>query len=201
MHEWNDTTAAYATDEPYNRLFEQQVERTPDAIAVVCGSRQLTYAELNERANSLARSLIEQGINCRVGGRRLHASRDQSADDHPCSIEGGRRISAARPWLSGAKKSRDCGASGTRLVIASRECLTKFNEICNSPEELTAPAVLVVEDALEQQRETQNLPLRALPDNLAYIIYTSGSTGVPKGAMIHHRGMTNHMWGFIEEPR
>ena len=85
------------------------------------------------------------------------------------------------------------GQSGTRLVIASRECLTKFNEICNSPEELTAPAVLVVEDALEQQRETQNLPLRALPDNLAYIIYTSGSTGVPKGAMIHHRGMTNHM--------
>jgi amino acid adenylation domain-containing protein len=57
---------------------------------------------------------------------------------------------------------------------------------------------VVVEDALKQQRETQNLPPRSLPDNLAYIIYTSGSTGVPKGVMIHHRGMINHLWANIE---
>ena len=60
--EWNATARDYELDAAFPRLFEAQVERTPDAVAVVCGSSQLNYAELNRRANSLARLLAEQGV-------------------------------------------------------------------------------------------------------------------------------------------
>jgi amino acid adenylation domain-containing protein len=196
--EWNDTAAAYATEEPFNVLFEQQVERTPNDIAVLCGSNQLTYAELNQRANSLARLLIEQGISAEsvVG---VFMNRDVNLLTTILAVlKAGGAYLPLDPAYPAQRNRVIVGQSGTRLVITSRECLLTLDEICNSPEELTTPTLLVVEDALEQQRETQNLPPRALPDSLAYIIYTSGSTGVPKGAMIHHRGMINHMWGFIE---
>ena len=195
LSEWNDTAAAYDTEELFHRLFEQQVERTPDDIAVLCGSSQLTYTELNQRANSLARLLIEQGVSAEsVVGVFMH--RDiKLLTSILAVLKAGGAYLPLDPIYPVQRNRVIVGQSGARLVITSRECLSKLNEIC---EELTAPAVLVVEDALQQQRETHDLPLRVLPDNLAYIIYTSGSTGIPKGAMIPQRNMTNHMWGFIE---
>src|SRR5262249_28269327 len=59
---WNQTEAAYPRDKCIHELFEEQAERTPDAIAVVQGETELTYAELNRRANRLAQRLVEEGI-------------------------------------------------------------------------------------------------------------------------------------------
>ncbi len=196
--EWNATTVAYTTNEPFNRLFEQQVERTPDAIAVVCGPLQLTYADLNQRANNLARLLIEQGIAAEsvVG---VLMSRDINLLTSILAVlKAGGAYLPLDPEYPVQRLRTIVEHSGARLVITAREFRSTLNEICNSSEALTAPAVLVVEDLLEQQRETENLPPRAVPDNLAYIIFTSGSTGVPKGVMIHHRGMVNHLWANIE---
>jgi len=196
--EWNDTTVAYATNEPFNRLFEQQVERTPDAIAVVCGPHQLTYAELNQRANSLARLLMEQGIGAESVVGVLMRRDINLLTTILAVLKAGGAYLPLDPEYPVQRQRTIVGQSGARLVVTAREFRSTLNEICNSPDELTTPAVLVVEDALEQQCETQNLSPRALPDNLAYIIYTSGSTGVPKGVMIHHRGMVNHLWANIE---
>lgn len=196
--EWNATTADYA-NLPMHHLFEQQVERTPDAIALVCGPRQLTYSELSRRANGLARLLIEQGIGAEsvVGvfmRRDVHLLTSILA-----VLKAGGAYLPLDPDYPVQRLRTIVGQSGARLVITARKFgPTLDDEVCNSPEVLTAPVVLVVEDALEQQRETENPPPRAVPDNLAYIIFTSGSTGVPKGVMIHHRGMVNHLWANIE---
>lgn len=195
--EWNATAAAYATNEPFNSLFEQQVERTPEAIAVVCGERQLTYAELNQRANSLARLLIEKDVGAEsVVGVFMRRDINLLTSILAVSKAGGAYL-PLDPNYPAQRNRTIVAQSGARLIITTRDCLPTLNEICNA-QAFTRPAVLVVEDALEQQRETHNLPARAVPDNLAYIIYTSGSTGVPKGVMIHHRGMVNHLWANIE---
>jgi amino acid adenylation domain-containing protein len=196
--EWNDTARDYELDSAFPQLFEAQVERTPDAVAVICGSRQLTYRELNERANILARSLVEQGVGAEsvVG---LLMRRDIELQTSILAVlKAGGAYLPLDPAYPAQRHRTIIGQSGARLLIAAREFVPALGEIWNSAEELSAPVVLVVEDALEEARETGNLPPRSLPDNLAYVIYTSGSTGMPKGVMIHHRGMVNHLWANIE---
>ena len=189
--EWNATARDYQLDSAFPSLFEAQVEKTPEAIAVVCGPSQLNYTELNQRANSLARLMVEQGVGAesvvgllmrrdvnllisilavlKAGGAYLPLDPDYPVERHRTIVE----------------------QSGARVVITAREFLPIV-------EELGVPVTVLVEEALAQPRETENLPPRSLPENLAYIIYTSGSTGVPKGVMIHHRGMVNHLWANIE---
>src|SRR5262249_36870670 len=61
------------------------------------------------------------------------------------------------------------------------------------------PQILFIEELIESEHSGDNLPGRGKPEDLAYVIYTSGSTGVPKGAMIEHRGMVNHLYAKIED--
>jgi len=63
LYEFNDTKAEYPKEKTIHRLFEEQVERTPDNIAAVCDDKNMTYRELNERSNQLARVLREKGVN------------------------------------------------------------------------------------------------------------------------------------------
>jgi len=194
LNEWNATARDYQLDAAFPRLFEAQVERTPDAIAVICGPGQLKYAELNQRANLLARLLVEQGVGAEsvVG---LFMRRDINLMISILAVlKAGGAYLPLDPDYPAQRVRTILEQSGARLVVTAREFLGTLNEVCDDRE----VPVVVVEDALEQQRETQNLPPRSLPDNLAYIIYTSGSTGVPKGVMIHHRGMVNHLWANIE---
>ena len=194
--EWNTTARDYQLDSAFPRLFEAQVERTPDAIAVVCGSRQLNYAELNQRANSLARLLVEQGVGAESVVGLLMRRDINLLISILAVLKAGGAYLPLDPEYPVERHRTIVGQSGARVVITAREFLPIVDEMGASLGR--SITVLVVEDALEQQRETQNLPLRSLPDNLAYIIYTSGSTGVPKGVMIHHRGMVNHLWANIE---
>ena len=69
--EWNDTTTEYPTDKCIHQLFESQVEKTPDAVAVVFEDQQLTYPELNQRANQLAHHLQDLGVETRGASRYL----------------------------------------------------------------------------------------------------------------------------------
>jgi len=193
--EWNATARDYELNSAFPRLFEAQVERTPDAVAVVCGATQLNYAELNERANSLARLLVGQGVGAEsVVGLLMRRDVNLLISILAVMKAGGAYL-PLDPDYPVARQRTIVGQSGARVVITARDFLPLVEEMDGSPER---PLTVVVEAALEQQREKGNLPLRSLPDNLAYIIYTSGSTGVPKGVMIHHRGMVNHLWANIE---
>ncbi|HXM54157.1 MAG TPA: non-ribosomal peptide synthetase [Candidatus Dormibacteraeota bacterium] len=147
--------------------FEAQVRRTPDAIAVEYEGQRLTYAELNARANGVARYLRERG----VGPEVLVALALERSPDALVALLGVLKAGGAYvpvdPRYPAARRSFMLQDSGAAIVLDGDG---------SWPRDLTGPA-------------NPDVPVH--PDNLAYVIYTSGSTGRPKGVAIPHRGLCN----------
>ncbi|GAB7187040.1 peptide synthase [Kitasatospora sp. Ki12] len=186
--EWNDTTAELpATTLP--ELFEAQVARTPDAVAVVSGADEVTYAELDERANRLAHYLIAQGIGpesvvavslprglqmtaailaiWKAGAGYLPVDREQPADRMTFMI----RDTHAALLLTDEETLDDLPAGKVRFVTLDGALMATHLALAPA----TAPEVSV----------------RA--ESLAYVIYTSGSTGHPKGVAVTHGSLANYV--------
>ena len=187
LEEWNDTAVEYPQQQCIHQLFEAQVERTPNAVAVVFEQEQLTYCELNTRANQLAYYLQQLGVKPEVlvgicVERSLHM------------IIGLLAILKA----GGAYVPLDPSYPKERLAYMLEDSqpkvlLTQQQLVENLP---TQTAKLVCLDSnweLIAQHSKQNPDYHPSNDNLAYIIYTSGSTGKPKGAMNTHRGICNRL--------
>lgn len=182
---WNDTGASYAHDSCIHQLFEAHVMQKPDAVAVVLGDTQLTYRELNRRANSLAHHLQSLGVGpeSRVGicvARSLEMI---------CGLLG---IFKA----GGAYVPLDPAYAKERLAFMIEDADLS---VILTQEKLRAElpshrARVVCVDQLDEAiaNAADNNPLSGVtPQNLAYVIYTSGSTGKPKGVQIEHRGLCN----------
>jgi amino acid adenylation domain-containing protein len=221
--EWNDTTASPlelgGTEGGlcFHQLFQQQVERTPEAIAVVFENQRLTYRELNARANYLAQILLAPAG---------HDKRMKSLAPSPLSpspivgLLGERNIEfligmlaifkaggvylPLDPFLPAQRLSYIIKQSQATLILASKQfepLLDTLSEQLRSssaqqacPEEQGVEVLWLDPRAKEGNREGLPLPVRGGPDSLAYVIFTSGSTGLPKGAMIEHKGMLNHLY-------
>ncbi|MEK1939609.1 MAG: amino acid adenylation domain-containing protein [Pseudomonas sp.] len=169
-----------AVEPPVQQLFEHQVERTPNAVAVqLAGSQQsLSYRELNSRANRLAWRLNEMGI----GHGSLVAvllGRDLSLPVALLAVlKSGAAYVPLDPNQSAERLAKVCAASGVQLLLCQGASLP----------DLAGIASLCVEqesDWLEGYSDS-NLNLAVHPEQLAYVIYTSGSTGQPKGVAISH---------------
>ena len=175
-----------------HELFERQVANTPDKTALEFEGQGLSYAQLNARANAIARRLSSLGIGAgALVGLCLHRSADMVAallgilkvgaayvpidPDYPTDRIGfmlrdsGVSLIVSRSWESG--RVADCGASVFRL-----------EEVDSSTVSDHATAV------------------PANPDDLAYVIYTSGSTGKPKGVQVHHNAVVNFLASMAREP-
>ena len=114
LFEWNETEAKYPKDKFIHELFEEQVEKTPHAVAVVCGDEDLTYGELNRRANQLAHHLRELGVRSGCAGGDLRGARVGDDRRSAGSLEGGRSVCAAGPGLSAGAASASCLATPAR---------------------------------------------------------------------------------------
>jgi amino acid adenylation domain-containing protein len=191
---WNATSRTYPAQRCVHELFEEQAERTPDAVALVCESEQLTYAQLNGRANQLARYLIERGVG----------------PDIPVAICVERSVEMVLGLLAilkagGAYVPLDPSYPRERLrymledstsVLALLQASTRvaLGDVLNG---LDVPCVDLQADARlwsEYSRDSLAVTSAGLgPHHLAYIIYTSGSTGQPKGAMNEHRAVVNRL--------
>jgi amino acid adenylation domain-containing protein len=185
--EWNDTSRNYPTDVCIHQLFEAQVERTPDAVAVVYEDQQLTYCELNARANQLAHYLRKLGVGPEVlVGICVERSLSM--------IIGLLAILKA----GGAYVPLDSSYPKERLAYMLEDCqpgvlLTQQQLVESLP---THKAKVICIDSnwqLIADENTENPACNITVDNLAYVIYTSGSTGKPKGAMNTHRGICNRL--------
>ncbi|HET7230601.1 MAG TPA: condensation domain-containing protein, partial [Longimicrobium sp.] len=185
VEEWNATGAAYPRDVCVHELFEAQADRTPAAVAVVFEDGELTYRELDERANRLARHLAGMGVgpDARVG---LCLER---GPEMMVAVLGILKAGAAYVPLDPAYPAE-------RLAYmledsAARVLLTQ----ASLAERLPAGGATVVRldaDAGEIGRESgERLAVPVAPDHLAYVIYTSGSTGRPKGVAMPHRPLVN----------
>jgi amino acid adenylation domain-containing protein len=168
LSEWNDTAAAREPSAAaVHRLFERQVERAPGAKALVAGSDELTYGELNARANRLARHLRRQG----VGPETPVAVCLARGADLVVALLGVLKAGGAYVPIDPAypeERQRFLLADSGAAIVLTRERLD------------AAAAETAHESALD-------LPGELSPRSLAYLIYTSGSTGRPKGVAIEHR--------------
>jgi len=189
---WNATRQPYP-QAAIHELFEAQAARFPDTAAVVCQDRQMTYRELNARANRLARHLRKLGVGPEVRvGLCVERSLDLVVGLLGILKAGGAYIplDAALP-----KERLDLMLSDAQphLLLTERPLLHRLAR-------LATVVLLDAEQAAMQSESGENLSGGAGPDSLAYVIYTSGSTGVPKGVQIEHRSVVNLLMSMQNEP-
>ncbi|GCF08365.1 non-ribosomal peptide synthetase [Dictyobacter arantiisoli] len=170
-----------------HELFEAQVERTPDATAIVLDETHLTYRALNQRANQLAHTLQRQGVKPeeRVG---IYLERSlEMVIGVLAVLKAGGAYVPLDPTAPRARVIRLLQEVRPSLILVSE---TSRLQLPSSPAK-----VLFIEREIASLAAgaTENPQVQITPDNLAYIVHTSGSTGRPKGIMIAHRGVTNYL--------
>src|SRR5262249_43030420 len=193
VEDWNRTGRDFPRDKTVHQLFEEQVQRNPDAIAVVCGDLQLTYGELNARANRLAQHLIRLGVgpDCLVGIALERSLRLLVA--LLGTFKAGGAYVPLDPEYPPARLADLLADSAPVVVVTTtslRDRLPGEIPVLCLDEDATR-AALTDTIARNPTDADRTEPLR--PDHAAYVIYTSGSTGVPKGVLIEHRALANHM--------
>ncbi|UAA37200.1 AMP-binding protein [Paraneptunicella aestuarii] len=169
--------------------FNDQVAKTPNAIAVISGSAQLTYGELNSRANQLAHYLISQGIE----------------NDIPvalCLSRTPQMVIALMGVLKarGAYLPLDPGYPRARiryLLDDAKVSLVISDSVLSQELELLDETLVCLDDSeflsLLQQQPTESPEVSIFGSDMAYVIYTSGTTGQPKGVMVTHGGLMNYV--------
>ncbi|NMG07615.1 non-ribosomal peptide synthetase [Brasilonema sp. UFV-L1] len=189
LFDFNQTRIDFPLDKCIHQLFEEQVEKTPNSIAVIFENQQLTYAELNARANQLARYLQNLGVKPEdlVG---IYLERSPLITIGLLGIlKAGGAYLPLDPTLpiSGLDfRLHDAGAK----ILLTQEQLVK-----NLPESETKVVCLERDWDIIANEASNNLHCELTPDNLVYVIYTSGSTGKPKGVAIEHRQLLNYLYG------
>uniref|UniRef100_UPI000FDAE023 non-ribosomal peptide synthetase n=1 Tax=Paenibacillus kobensis TaxID=59841 RepID=UPI000FDAE023 len=179
---FNRTDAVYPATMTVHKLFEKQTERTPDALAVICGGVRLTYAELNARANKVAHRLRSCGVRAdSVVGILTERSVDMMTGIFGILKAGGAYLplDPAYPLERIRYMLED---SGTEVLLSNADGTEWFN----------GEVVDLRADYFQDQPD-HNPEALSGPGDLAYVIYTSGSTGQPKGVMIEHHSVINRL--------
>ena len=181
--EWNATETEYPKDKCIHTLFEEQVARTPEAVAVVFEGEELTYDELNRRANRLAHHLRELGIERET----LVAICVERSLEMIVGLLGILKAGGAYVPLD-----PDYPARRLAFMLEDTEAPVLLTQ-SHLHQKLPDYSGHVLDlDRLEEvcsDRSDENPEPVATPENLAYVIYTSGSTGTPKGVNVPHRGV------------
>jgi len=192
---WNNTKVDYPENICIHELFEAQVERTPDAIALIARSaiavafedQQLTYQQLNHQANQLAHHLQELGVKPEVlVGICIERSIEMVISILAILKAGGAYLplDPSHPQERLALMLED---AKPLVLLAHTSLVTKL------PQDKAKVIYLDAGLASQFSQQSQKNPIsKARPDNLAYVIYTSGSTGIPKGVMVTHQALVNH---------
>ncbi len=186
--------ASFPHESCIHQLFETQVEKTPGAVAVICGDQRLTYREVDQRANHLAHHLqklgvgpecivatyLERSLELVIGILAILKSGGAYLPldvDYPLS-----RIS----WMLEDARPRAVLTSSGLSALPTCPC----------------PVVSLDEDPMRFSSEPVDKPSVTISSrNLSYVVYTSGSTGLPKGVGVEHRSVVNHNWAIAEAYR
>ena len=188
---WNDTSADYPKATPLAQLVEEQVERTPNAIAVVAGEQRVTYRQLNARANQLARELREHGAGPdQVVGVYVDRSTDLVVA-LLAIVKTGAAYLPLDPLFPAERLTYMLEDSGARLLVSERTLSRDLPAF--------AGTTILLEDEGWHANRSDNLAIPVGSEHLAYLIYTSGSTGKPKGVQVGRGALTNLLWSMREQ--
>lgn len=190
---WNDTRQTVANLTGIHRLFEEQVRRSPDAVALIADDEVLTYRQLNARANRLARRLRELGAapGMRVGlcvSRSSHLLVALLA-----TLKSGAAYVPLDPEYPRQRLEFMLTDAGVTVLVTETYLLPRLPESAATRVMLDQSAEATVHPDADE-----DLTDGAMADDLCYVIYTSGSTGEPKGVMVRHRNVVNLFAGMDE---
>lgn len=192
--EWNDTHTDYPKDTCLHKLFEAQVERTPDAIALDFEGKPLTYQQLNRRANQLAHYLQKMGVGPEVlVGICMERSLEMIIGLFGILKAGGAYV-PLDPEYPGERLIFMLQDSKTPLLLTQKKFISKLAE--------RAVRVLCLDTDWKtiSQGSEENPSTGVIATNLIYVIYTSGSTGKPKGVQVTHRNLVNFLYSMRQKP-
>ena len=185
--DWNQTDTAFSENKCIPELFSEQAMRVPNSVAVVFEERQLTYAEVDQKANQVARVLQKRG----VGPESLVGICLERSPEMVIGLLGILKAGGAYLPLDPRHPQE---LLSYMLADAQVSILLTQNSLRTSLPEGVAEIICLDSDWEEIDKETKSAPQNAAkPDNLAYVIYTSGSTGKPRGVMVPHRGLVNYL--------
>ena len=192
--DWNATAAAYPRELCLHQVFEQQAERTPDAVACIFGGARLSYRELNQKANRIAHYLQRRGVEPdSLVGLCVERSPEMIAALLGI-LKAGAAYVPVDPGYPADRKSFILEDAGAPILLTQKslvEDLPRFG----------GETIYLTEDwAAIAEQPAVNPVSAATPENLAYVLYTSGSTGKPKGVQITHRNLVNFVFSMRNEP-
>lgn len=187
LSDWNATTTEHPRDRCVHHLVEAQVDRTPEARALIFRDRTLTYRELDRRASQLAHHLIALGVG---PDTPVGLCTDRSLD----LVVGVLGILKA----GGAYVPLDPTYPAERIALVVDDCRARVivtNEAARSTLPAVDAAVVLLNDAAIANRPDERPATDVSSASLAYLLYTSGSTGTPKGVMVEHRNVVSFFAG------
>src|SRR6266496_2977101 len=185
--EWNDTAREYGGEGTVHEMFEAQAERTPEAVALVCGEEELSYGELNRRANQVAHYLRELGVGPEVlVGVYLERSIGMVVGILGVLKAGGAYV-PLDPEHPQRRIENLASDAAVKVIITKSEHSLSFSSYSG------AFLNLDVDGNAIRQESCESLEIDVQEGNAAYVIYTSGSTGVPKGVLNTHKGVLNRL--------
>jgi amino acid adenylation domain-containing protein len=203
LQAWNDTATDYPADKTIIDLFEQQVEKTPENIAVVFEEQQLTYQQLNEKANQLAHYLLS--IKTQTGAvllsnNPLIAIAVERSVEMVIGLLGILKAGGAYvpidPSYPAARVRYMLEDSAAPLLLTQSHLKDELEPEC---------VVVCLDEATFALESIENPDVNRRTEDLAYVIYTSGSTGEPKGVMVDHKALSNYVFHmhqhFVHEGR
>ncbi len=190
LEEWNRTEREIPAGTLVD-LFTAQVQRTPDAMAVAHHEEQLSYRELNERANQLAWRLRELGVGPETRVGLMVARSIEMVVGLLSVLKAGAAYVPLDPSSPHERLKHMMEDSGARLVLSSKSLAATA--------ELEDREVLLMEAEEWHGYSKEDLRIPIDPAQLAYVIYTSGSTGRPKGVGVEHRQLVNYIWAIGEK--
>ncbi len=183
LESFNDTYAHYPLNKTVHELFEEQVEKTPDNVAVIFEDNKLTYKELNQKSNQLARELRNRGVRAdSIVGIMVERSLEMVVGIMGILKAGGAYLPIS-PDYPPDRIEYILEDSGAKLLLTQTKLADRVN----------------IKDLIDLEEENiykaavENLDNISTSTNLAYVIYTSGSTGKPKGTMIEHHSLINRL--------
>lgn len=180
LNDFNSTFVDYPRNKTIVDLFEEQVQKTPDNIAVIFENQQLTYKELNEKANQLARVLVQN--NVKIGdivGIYLNKSLEVVVSMFAILKAGAAFLPLDLDYPED-RLNYIISNSSPKVIFSSKNVECSIN----------APTILVdLSEEFYKNQDSTNLGLTISPEDLMYVMYTSGSTGNPKGVMVKHKNI------------
>ena len=181
---FNDTKAEYPKEMTIQQMFEEQVKKTPNSTALMFEDKTLTYGELNEKSNQLARQLREKGVKPdSIVGIMVYRSFEMIVGIMAILKAGGAYL-PLDPEYPMERRNYMLENANVEIILTQKTISDRIN---NNIEKI------VLDDPELYTGDSSNLVTINRPNDLAYVIYTSGSTGMPKGVMIEHYSVINRL--------